>query len=312
MMLLGHYFYTRHKGSFYNALSVIIFINYFILVAQFLGIADFLHSWNSLFSDETGRRIPIQTINIFFNSSADGVVAFQQVRSPGILHSNAITSVFMMLMVAHFWGGKRLRVSFLDVAIVTTIITLGSKIGIAFLFIFIFAGYFIFNQRERLIWGLRFALASVVLALYYWMFPVLGSILTWNVLLGSSLSRIYDFLGYYGLVSLGYFDVIEGAKSIGFYISDDDIDLGGRSGIRQLLAFVVICVFYYLVNRKKLKSIKKSLSEYEYRRSASLGFAVLFSMLATPILGVHLLFFIAGPALAIVFRPDLSRRVVTR
>ena len=305
-------FFTRTPKTCAVVLKLFVAANLVVLILQFLGVSEFLHSWNTLFVDLDGvLRVRLQPV-LFV--SLDALNApFQQMRSPGLLYSSAVAGPFIMLVMAYRWGGRIGSLGVHDLAIILTVFFLMAKISILFMIFMAATRYWFAVKGEKQAWKERWVAILMAFSMMLVLFPgvVIGR-LGFEQLIASASIRVADFLLSAGVISLpnGAGDLKDVAASQLSLKYEDDATFGGMSGLWALIYLLPVGIWLLMRLRAKIRTHELSIDEG--RRCKYMLFALGCAYLATPISGIAILAFMCGPLWQLVIGKDSMRRVIIR
>lgn len=306
-------------------LKIFIIVSVPLMLLQLAGVSDWLQVFNSLYAsaDVFGNieYLEVKLIPLAFSSEIfikDNFYELyqglsMQVRPPGLTHSSAMNSIFILAGSALYFGMENgSKSNKFDPILVSAIVLTGSKLAVlGFLIIVILFYFFSYSIQMRMRFLKIFGLIIFIFALYVAVFPVayihnfdVGSFEV------SFLGRIGDAIT---AVAPSFVDSALLSATMEFYYSTVDKSvvpgtLSGMAAFIRVLPYIVMFVFFLAPWLFSLFSRFKKIYPEIARTSLITFLVVLLTPLATPIAGSQFYALIVGIALApFIFKIKLMR-----
>lgn len=271
-VLAGASIYGQSPSLLHKHLVGFLVLSVPIMIAQKLGISQWLMLWDTSFlddslssftNDDVGKFKDIALYPTLFVNLENINFVIGQARPAGLTHNNNILSIFIALAIPLNLAMNRLsHLNLSDIFLTTAAILSMSKLvfGVA---AFFYVGYIIFGSLQKKIISLRlFLLFTFGLILYYIIFPGLFlSNLSEGMVLVSILLRLTDLLG-----ALGIADMLPLITALGeVYSPGSHYEIGkGYTLFATLLintyaAYIIVfliifLIFYYFRSRSNNKA----------------------------------------------------------
>jgi hypothetical protein len=277
-----------------------------IMFLQISGLSETVHAFNSLYwVDEDGllvRQRPVQVPLLF--APAEGLqFVSPQARPPGLLHSNGVLAIVLLLGAALSLGRVGLRrLTRTDVIFAVALVFAMAKIGILGLLLL---SVVTLVRQGRAVLGRVCAIVLVMVGavcLYWFFFPgVLANTLTSDAFFYSIAMRTIDIALSLAGDAYGRQQLMDTmATTIGYYYADEG-DIGGLSGIPKLLSalpWLLIAALFAFPWARRAWRRRGPMPSAAARTAELVALALLTGVFATPLFGAPLYAYFAGVALA--------------
>ncbi len=209
-MIAGAAIYGNTPTLLHKQLVVFLVLCVPIMIAQTLGVSQWLMVWDTSFlddsfseftSDDVGKFKDIALYPTLFVDLDDLHYVIGQARPAGLSYANNILSIFISLAIAVNIAIDRLsRLTLSDIFITVAAVLSMSKLvfGISIL---IYVGFIFFGSKQKKFISLKLIVIFIfALALYYFLFPgLLLSNVSEGMVMTSMMLRLMDLIGALGL-----------------------------------------------------------------------------------------------------------------
>ena len=281
---------------YYGFLKTVIYAGVPFLLLQLLGVSEAVHTWNSLFFNFGGGGNFALSPTLLV--AGDVLAAdYRQLRPPGVFYANSVSAVFVTFAIAFRLSRPIRRVTLYDLLLVYSTLLMMAKVTILFMGVAVVLRYLVAQERRERRAVLRLMCAGGAVFVFHWLlFPgVFETMLSSGLWVQSVMLRVYDqliSLGITAIPSLGLDFVYQAELNGAGY---DSGQIAGRfSQVRLLVALVPLLAW---LGMRLRRTWGDRLPAEWARRSGFLLLATVFTLLASPVLGVPLVALLVGPAL---------------
>jgi hypothetical protein len=305
MIFSGSILFGRDPRLLYKQMSIFFFLSIFFMLAQKIGLHDIFYGWNAeLFhenpiytfdqSKDIGKLFKNLTLYpTLFIEKSNLVYVMYQGRPTGLLYSNNVLSIFIIVYAAITFSYQEKKLSFSSFVLPSIVVLSSSTLVVIAYLVFLLG-----NKRKNI----NLFILIFIYFLHYLLFPGLTSVFfdSEKHILSLSL-RFYEIFESFGFNNLT--DTISNINSNSKIINSDhegSFSLFGllfKSGFRWVVLIILVLFLVYM--KKEFNTfnykIKPGLnSKFNY---SMLFLSILFSQVATIYLQAPSLQFILGIAL---------------